>query len=124
MSDVVIAGVGMHPFGRYPDKDPDDIATEAILKALEDAGITYKNIELVLAGKVAFKKAGTGIDLMMKVGMTGVPIYQINAMCATGGAMLKLPSTAAPARSCLFTGSISSRACSMNWETRGRMCWV
>ena len=55
MSDVVIAGVGMHPFGRYPDKEPDDIAAEAILKAIEDAGITYRDIELVLAGKVAFK---------------------------------------------------------------------
>ena len=38
MSEVVIAGVGMHKFGRFPDKDPADIAIEAILKALEDAG--------------------------------------------------------------------------------------
>jgi len=100
MSDVVIAGVGMHPFGRYTDKDPDDIAIEAILKALEDANMTYQDIEFVLAGKVAFKKAGTGIDLMMKVGMTGVPIYQINAMCATGGAMLKLARDAINSGSC------------------------
>jgi acetyl-CoA acetyltransferase len=100
MTDVVIAGVGMHPFGRYPDKDPEDIAIEAISKALEDADMTYKDMQFALCGKVAFKKAGTGIDLMMKMGMTGIPIYQINAMCATGGAMLKLARDAINSGSC------------------------
>lgn len=100
MSEVVIAGVGMHPFGRYPDKEPDDLAIEAILMALKDANISYKDIQFVLCGKVAYSKAGTGIDLMMKVGMTGVPIYQINAMCATGGAMLKLARDAINSGSC------------------------
>jgi acetyl-CoA acetyltransferase len=90
MEDVVIAGVGMHPFGRYPDKDPDDMAIEAILKALEDANMNYKDVQFALCGKVAYKKAGTGIDLMMKMGMTGIQIYQINAMCATGVSMLEL----------------------------------
>jgi len=70
------------------------------MKALQDAHMTYKDIDFVLCGKAAFKKAGTGIDLMMKVGMTGVPIYQINAMCATGGAMLKLARDAINCGSC------------------------
>ena len=100
MEDVVIAGVGMHPFGRYPDKDPDDLAIDAILKALADANMTYKDIEYVLGGKVVIPKAGTGIDLMMKVGMTGVPIYQVNAMCATGGAMLELARNAINSGAC------------------------
>lgn len=100
MKDVVIAGVGMHPFGRYAEKDPEDIAAEAILKALEDAGMSYQDIQFALCGKVAFKKAGTGIDLMMKMGMTGIPIYQINAMCATGGAMLELAKYAIISDSC------------------------
>jgi len=90
MDDVVIAGVGMHPFGRYPEKDPEDLALEAILAALNDAGISYGEIQYALCGKVAYKKAGTGIDLLLKMGMTGIPIYQVNAMCATGVAMLEL----------------------------------
>ena len=100
MEDVVIAGVGMHPFGRYPDKDPDELAIDAILKALADANMTYRDIQYVLAGKVVIAKAGTGIDLMMKVGMTGVPIYQVNAMCATGGAMLELAKHAIASGAC------------------------
>lgn len=90
MQDVVIAGVGMHPFGRYPDKDPEDMATEAILEALRDAGIAYRDVQLALCGKVAYKKAGAGIDLLMRLGMTGIPIQQVNAMCATGVSMLEL----------------------------------
>ncbi len=100
MEDVVIAGVGMHPFGRYPDKDPEDLAIDAILKALADANISYKDIEYVLAGKVVIPKEGMGIDLMMKIGMTGVPINQVNAMCATGGAMLELARNAIHSGAC------------------------
>ncbi len=94
MSGIVIAGVGMHPFGRYPDKTPEAMSLEAIQAALEDSGLNYPDIDLVLCGKVVYKKEGEGIDLMMKLGMTGVPIYQVNAMCATGGAMLKLAADA------------------------------
>ncbi len=100
MEDIVIAGVGMHPFGRYPDKEPEDLALDAILKALEDANMTYKDIQFVLSGKVVYPKAGTGIDLMMKLGMEGLPIYQINAMCATGGAMFELARQAINSGSC------------------------
>ena len=100
MEEVVIAGVGMHPFGRYPEKSPDDMSIEAILRALEDANVTYKDIEYVFCGKVAFKKAGTGIDILLKMGMTGVPIYQVNAMCATGVSMLELATYAIHSGSC------------------------
>lgn len=100
MEDVVIAGVGMHPFGRYPDRDPGDMAIEAILAALRDAGIGYRDVQLALCGKVAFKKAGTGIDLLMKLGMTGIPIQQVNAMCATGVSMLELACQAIRSEAC------------------------
>ena len=100
MSGAVIAGVGMHPFGRYPDKTPEAMSLQAIQAALDDAGLSYPDIQLVLCGKVVYKKEGEGIDLMMKLGMTGVPIYQINAMCATGGAMLRLAADAIASGSC------------------------
>jgi len=47
MEDVVIAGVGMHPFGRYGEKDPADIALEAITTDLKDANIDFKDIQLL-----------------------------------------------------------------------------
>jgi len=100
MSEVVIAGVGMHKFGRFPDKDPADIAIEAILKALKDANMTYQDIQFALCGRVVLKRPGLGIEILGKVGMTGIPIYEINAMCATGGAMLKLAKDAITSGSC------------------------
>jgi acetyl-CoA acetyltransferase len=36
--EVVVAGVGLHPFGRFPDKDLASLATEPVLPALLDAG--------------------------------------------------------------------------------------
>jgi len=100
VSDIVIAGVGMHPFGRHKNKSPETLSLHAIKAAMLDAGVSYPDIELVLCGKVVHKKEGEGIDLMMKLGMTGVPIYQVNAMCATGGAMLKLAADAINSGSC------------------------
>ncbi len=100
MDDVVIAGVGMHKFGRFPEKDPADIAIEAILKALKDSDMTYQDIQFALCGRVVLKRPGLGIEILAKVGMTGIPIYEINAMCATGGAMLKLARDAITSGSC------------------------
>ena len=58
----------MHPFGRYPDKDPDDISMEAILKALEDAGMSYHDIELVLADQgVAMNLIGLKIEGLTQI---------------------------------------------------------
>jgi acetyl-CoA acetyltransferase len=100
MSDVVIAGVGMHKFGRFPEKDPADIAIEAILKALKDSKMAYQDIQFALCGRVVINRPGLGIEILAKVGMTGIPIYEINAMCATGGAMLKLAKDAITSGSC------------------------
>jgi len=40
--DVVVAGVGLHPFGRFPEKDLGTLALEAVLPALQDAGVGWK----------------------------------------------------------------------------------
>ena len=38
MSDVVVAGVGMHPFGRFEGKSAIEMGVEAAREALADAG--------------------------------------------------------------------------------------
>ncbi len=42
MRDVYVLGVGMIKFGRYPDKDVSQLAGQAALLALKDAGMTVK----------------------------------------------------------------------------------
>ena len=100
MEDVVIAGVGMHPFGRYGDKDPADIALEAITTALKDANIDFEDIQLALCGTVLLNRPQLGAEILQHVGQTGIPIYDIRAACATGGAMLRLARDAITSGSC------------------------
>ncbi|MBM3183188.1 MAG: thiolase family protein [Chloroflexi bacterium] len=100
MEDVVLAGVGMHPFGRYREKDPADIALEAITVALKDANMTFKDIQLALCGTVLLNRPQLGAEILQGVGQTGIPIYDIRAACATGGAMLRLARDAISSGSC------------------------
>ena len=50
MSDAFIVGADMIKFGRYPDKNPYQLAAEAALLALDDAGLTIKDVGAVYAG--------------------------------------------------------------------------
>ncbi len=45
MREVCVVGVGLHKFGRWPEKDVTDMGREAIQAALEDAGVDFKDIE-------------------------------------------------------------------------------
>jgi len=92
MSDkrrVVILGVGLHPFGRFPDKPAEDLAREAALEALKDAGIEYKDVEAGYCGWV-MSQAGFGLRLFSELGQTGIPITNTELACASSsrGAML------------------------------------
>lgn len=90
MKDVVIAGVGMHRFARFPEKDPGDMAIEAISRAFEDAGMSFKDVQLALCGTVLLRRPTLGVEILQRLGMIGIPVYDIRAACATGGAMLSL----------------------------------
>ena len=37
--EVVVAGVGLHPFGRFPGKELSDLALESVVESLKDAGV-------------------------------------------------------------------------------------
>ena len=88
MDDIAIIGVGLHPWGKFPEKFWTNMASDAVNDALKDAGITWKDIEIVVSGSQNWggRKgiyAGSYIDEVM--GYTGVPTMNINNACATGG---------------------------------------
>jgi acetyl-CoA acetyltransferase len=88
--DVVIAGVGMIPFTKpgsgeaYPE-----MACAAARAALADAGIDYKLIEQAYAGFV-YGDSTAGQRALYDVGMTGIPIINVNNNCSTGSTALFL----------------------------------
>ena len=71
MKEVVIAGVGMHPFGRWPDKDVTDIALDAVVKAINDANMSYKDVQFGICGTVLSNERGTGVQTLVRLGLTG-----------------------------------------------------
>ena len=81
MSDeVVVLGVGMTKFGRMTGRHPKDMAREAGMMALKDAGIGYKDVQMAFCGKVNLPM-GTGAECFSELGMTGIPVTSIEVAC-------------------------------------------
>ncbi len=59
MREVVIIGVGLHKFGRFPEKTVREMGREAIENALEDSGVPFKDVEVAYMGHV-YQPMGTG----------------------------------------------------------------
>jgi len=86
---VFVVGVGMTKFEKPGSKDWDypDMAREAGTKALQDAGIGFDKIEQAAVG-YCYGDSTCGQRAVYSLGMTGIPIYNVNNNCATGSTAL------------------------------------
>uniref|UniRef100_H2ZML8 Sterol carrier protein 2 n=1 Tax=Ciona savignyi TaxID=51511 RepID=H2ZML8_CIOSA len=87
---VFVIGVGMTKFekpGRRENFDYPDMAKEAGLKALADAGISYNQVEQAAVG-YCYGDSTCGQRALYQLGMTGIPVYNVNNACATGSSAL------------------------------------
>jgi len=87
---VFVVGVGMTKFekpGRRDDFDYPQMAVEAGQKALKDAGISYDQVQQVCVGYV-YGDTTCGQRAVYQLGMTGVPVYNVNNACSTGSTAL------------------------------------
>ncbi len=89
MREVCIVGVGLHRFGRFPEKEVGDTGREAILAALQDAGASFKDIEAGFLGRV-FNIVGTGIRVFGEVGETGILIDDVEKACASSSTAVRI----------------------------------
>jgi acetyl-CoA acetyltransferase len=92
--NVVVAGVGMHPFGRFPDASLKDLARVAIVRALVDAGIGVKDVEAVysanaMGGLLQGQEQIRGQSVLREVGIERVPIVNVENACASGSTALR-----------------------------------
>jgi len=89
MRDVAVLGVGMHTWGKFPDKSLADLSRHAVTAALADAGVSWREIQAVAAASSRFSGGkGWGLngnDVVEDMGPTGVPVYNLSAGCAAGG---------------------------------------
>lgn len=95
MSDVVLAGVGMTPFGKFPAATNGSLARAAVAEALADAGVEPPAVEAVFAGNAV---AGliTGQEMVRAQvalagsGIAGVPFFNVENACASASSALHL----------------------------------
>ena len=87
MSEVFILGAGIHPFGRF-DKTYEQIGSEAAADALRDAGVAWRDIQAAYLSRM-YLPATSGARILRKLGGTDIPIVDIEAACASGGAALR-----------------------------------
>lgn len=87
MKDVAVLGVGMHPWGKWPEKKFVEYGLVAVTNALQDANLEWKDIQFVVGGSTMY--SGTpgvlsGSCLAEAMGWTGVPVVNHYNACATG----------------------------------------
>ncbi|SPA39623.1 Acetyl-CoA C-acyltransferase [Cupriavidus taiwanensis] len=87
---VLVGGVGMIPFSK-PGASPSytDMGAEAVRRALLDAGIGYELIQQAYVGYV-YGDSTCGQTALYEVGLTGIPVVNVNNNCSTGSTALYL----------------------------------
>ena len=90
MRDVVVAGVGIHPFGRF-EWGYRELGEHAARAALRDAAVEPSDVDMIFVANVGAEMA-KGQNVMDRVARTGVPIINVEAACASSGSALFLGS--------------------------------
>src|SRR4029079_6402632 len=108
---VFVVGVGMTKFekpGRREGWDYPDMARESGTKALEDAGIHYSEVEQGFVGYCSGDST-SGNRALYELGLTGIPIVNVNNNCSTGSTALFLAAQT-------IRGGLVDRAIALGFE--------
>ena len=111
MGKTYVVGVGMTKFekpGRRENFDYPDMAKEAVDKAMADSGLKYSDVEQACVGYV-YGDSTCGQRALYPLGMTGIPVYNVNNNCATGSSALFLAHQ-------LVAGGIANCALALGFE--------
>src|SRR5271163_3056841 len=105
MRKVVIAGVGMTPFGKFLSRNLKSLSEEAVSVALADAGVSPEAVDQVYFGNAA---AGvvTGQEMiraqssLRNTGLDGKPMFNVENACASSSTALHLAWMAVASGAC------------------------
>ncbi|HEX4108222.1 MAG TPA: lipid-transfer protein [Solirubrobacteraceae bacterium] len=92
---VFVIGVGMTPFAKPGTKEGDypDWAREAGERALADAAVGYEQVQQAYVGYV-YGESCSGHRAVYELGMSGIPVFNVNSNCSTGSSALFLAAQA------------------------------
>lgn len=88
---VYVVGVGMTRFLKPGTNKVDypGMVKEAVVAALSDCRVPFEKIQQAFAGYV-YGDSTCGQRALYEVGMTGIPIYNVNNNCSSGSTALTL----------------------------------
>jgi acetyl-CoA acetyltransferase len=90
MSNAKIAGVGMVKFSKPGQHQPYSVMVkQAVETALKDAGINFTDIQQAYASYI-YGDSTCGQNALYTVGMTGIPVINVNNNCSSGSTALFL----------------------------------
>ena len=98
-SQVYVAGVGMTRFARMPERSFEEIGREAVRNALSDAGVVRADVQEVFCGR-ALTGRSMGQRVLRDLGMTGIPITNLENACSSGSTAVREAATAIRAGRC------------------------
>ena len=90
--DVVVAGVGMHPWGKW-GRNFVEYGLHAARAALDDAGVDWRDVQYVVGGDTVrngYPGYVAGATMAQALGWTGARIASCYAACATGAMAIDL----------------------------------
>lgn len=85
--DVFIIGGAMTPFGKHTGVTGETLAQRAVLDAIDDAEIDRRSIQAAYVGSV-FQGSLAGQRVLKDLGMTGMPIINLENACSSGATAL------------------------------------
>jgi acetyl-CoA acetyltransferase len=89
MQDIHITGGAMTPFGRHTGVMAPELAQQAILKALDDAGVSKGDIQAIYCANVLGGMI-LGQLIVRDLGLDGIPVYNVENACASGATAVHL----------------------------------
>jgi acetyl-CoA acetyltransferase len=96
LRDVAIVGVGVHPWGTYPEKSMQEMGVEATVAALKDANMSWREIQSAAVGGYMWIADRGGIPALLMgtsfasmMGETGIPMVNCVNACASGQVILR-----------------------------------
>ncbi|MGU7771791.1 thiolase family protein [Burkholderia sp. MR1-5-21] len=95
MSNIYIAGIAMTVFGRHFERSLDDLAGEALRGALQDAGCGADAIGAafyagITNGQLQGQLSIPGQVVFSKIGIEGIPVFNVENACASGSTAVHL----------------------------------
>jgi acetyl-CoA acyltransferase len=92
--EVIVAGVGVHSFGKFIDKSLKELGRVAVMRALEDSGLSLKDIQVAYFGNacgglILGQESVRGQTVFLYAGISEIPVINVENACACGSSAFR-----------------------------------